>query len=59
MIAEIFSPEILIVLLVVLVLFGGSRIPQMARSLGSAKREFEKGAQGDEPKTDQKSKSAE
>ena len=43
MLAEIFSPDILIVLGIIAVLFGGSKLPQLARSLGSAKGEFEKG----------------
>ena len=42
-VAEIFSPDILIVLVVVAVLFGGAKLPKLARSLGSAKGEFEKG----------------
>jgi len=38
------GPEDLgIVLLVGLVVFGGSKIPQLARSLGQAKNEFQKG----------------
>ena len=41
--ANIVGPELLIVLAVVLVLFGSSRLPQLARSLGSAKGEFERG----------------
>ena len=41
--AEIIGPDILIVLLVVLVLFGGSQLPKLARGLGSAQREFKKG----------------
>lgn len=46
MLAEIFGPDLLIVLLVVVVvLFGGAAIPKLARSLGSAKKEFEKGLQ--------------
>ncbi|HLG67607.1 MAG TPA: twin-arginine translocase TatA/TatE family subunit [Acidimicrobiales bacterium] len=46
MLAEIFGPDLLIVLLiVVVVLFGGAAIPKLARSLGSAKKEFEKGMQ--------------
>ena len=36
-------PELLIVLLVALVLFGGSQLPKLARGLGSAQREFKKG----------------
>ena len=42
--AEIFSPELLlIVILAALVLFGGTRLPKLARSLGSAQSEFKKG----------------
>ncbi len=41
--AEIIGPDILIVLAVVALLFGGSQLPKLARSLGSAKAEFEKG----------------
>ena len=40
---SIIGPELLIVLLVVLVLFGGSQLPKLARGLGSAQREFKKG----------------
>lgn len=44
MIAAVFgAPEALIVLVVVLVLFGGSQIPKMARNLGQAQKEFKKG----------------
>jgi sec-independent protein translocase protein TatA len=43
-IAEIASIEvILIVVAVGLVVFGSSKIPKIARGLGSAKSEFEKG----------------
>ena len=37
------APELLIVLAVVLVLFGGAKLPQLARSLGEAKKEFHEG----------------
>ena len=37
------APELLIILAVVLLLFGASRLPKLAKSLGEAKREFEKG----------------
>lgn len=44
MIAEIFGPQLVIVLIVLAVLlFGGSAIPKLARSIGAAKTEFEKG----------------
>jgi sec-independent protein translocase protein TatA len=38
------APELMIVLLVVLLLFGGRKLPDLARSLGSAKKEFEEGS---------------
>jgi sec-independent protein translocase protein TatA len=37
------APELLIVLLVVLLLFGGTQLPKLARSLGQAQKEFKKG----------------
>jgi sec-independent protein translocase protein TatA len=40
-VAGLGAPEMLIVLAVMLLLFGGSQLPKLARSLGSAKREFE------------------
>ena len=42
--AELFGEQGIIVLLVIaVVLFGSTRIPKLARSLGSAQREFKKG----------------
>jgi sec-independent protein translocase protein TatA len=46
------APELLIVLAVVLVLFGGSKLPQLARSLGEAKREFEHSTSEQETQAD-------
>ena len=37
------SSELIIVLVVVLVLFGGSQLPKLARSIGQAQREFKSG----------------
>ncbi|HZM31203.1 MAG TPA: twin-arginine translocase TatA/TatE family subunit [Acidimicrobiales bacterium] len=37
------APELLIVLLVVLVLFGGAKLPKLARSMGQAQSEFKQG----------------
>lgn len=37
------APEILLILVIVLVLFGGAKLPQLARNLGRAKAEFQKG----------------
>jgi sec-independent protein translocase protein TatA len=44
MIAGLFDgPEVIVVLVVILVLFGGSQIPKLARNLGQAQKEFKKG----------------
>lgn len=54
------GPEIWIIVLLVVVLFGGSRLPKIARNLGKAQSELKKGlAEGlaeskkdETPKTD-------
>jgi sec-independent protein translocase protein TatA len=44
MLAEIFGLDgIVVIVVLVVVLFGGSQIPKLARSLGSAHSEFKKG----------------
>lgn len=37
------TPELLIILLVILLLFGGAKLPKLARSLGQAQKEFKDG----------------
>jgi sec-independent protein translocase protein TatA len=49
---SIGTPELLIILLVVLLLFGGAKLPKLARSLGEAKQEFEKGSRNDDRPVD-------
>jgi sec-independent protein translocase protein TatA len=52
------GPEWIVILLVVLLVFGGTQLPKLARSLGSAQKEFKKGleegAKDDEPKNESK-----
>ena len=51
--------ELLIILVIVLILFGANRLPELARSLGSSVKEFKKGvneAQKEEPKRDDEKK---
>ena len=38
--------HLLIVLVIILLLFGGQRIPELAKGLGAGVREFRKGAEG-------------
>lgn len=40
---NIGGPELIIVLVVVLLLFGSTRLPKLARSMGEASKEFKKG----------------
>ena len=52
MLADIFGPDLLIVVIVLVVLlFGGAAIPKLARNLGSAKNQFEKGLEEGKGKT--------
>ena len=48
--------ELLIIVAILLVLFGGSQIPKLARSLGQAQKEFKSGL--DEGMADKESEEA-
>ena len=48
MFGSIGMPELIIGLVVILLLFGAKRVPELARGLGSGVREFKKGTQEDE-----------
>ena len=37
------APELIIILVVVLLLFGSTKLPKLAKSLGEAQKEFKKG----------------
>ena len=39
-------PEMLLILGVMLLIFGGTRLPQLAKGLGASIREFKRGAAG-------------
>jgi sec-independent protein translocase protein TatA len=41
--------ELLIILAIILLLFGGSKLPSLARGLGQSMKEFKKAARDDEP----------
>jgi len=40
-------PELVIILLIVIVIFGGSRLPQLGRGIGSAIKNFKDGIKED------------
>lgn len=48
------STELLLILAVVLLLFGGSKLPSLARGLGQSIREFKKASNEDEVKVETK-----
>lgn len=53
------TPELIIVLVVVVLVFGSSRLPKLARSLGQAQKEFKEGVgEGAKDDEDKKDKSA-
>ena len=43
MLAFLDPPEIILIIVVVLVLFGGSQLPKLAKNLGKAQKEFKEG----------------
>ena len=48
------GPELLIILVIVLLLFGGAKLPKLARSLGQAQKEFREGVKdGSESDSDE------
>jgi len=46
---NIGMPELIIILVIILLLFGASRLPELAKSLGKAVSEFKKGMKDDAP----------
>jgi sec-independent protein translocase protein TatA len=48
---EFSLPHILILLLIVVILFGGRKIPEVMKGLGQGIREFKEGMKGDQSQT--------
>lgn len=44
---DLGAPELIIILAIVLLLFGGKKLPELSRSLGQSMRELRKGMSGD------------
>lgn len=60
--AGIGGPEIILIMVVVLLMFGGKKIPEMMRGLGKGMKEFKDAKDGpveaDEPKQKEATKEA-
>ncbi|RLG58578.1 MAG: twin-arginine translocase TatA/TatE family subunit [Candidatus Hydrothermarchaeota archaeon] len=48
--------ELLVIFLIILLLFGANKLPELARSLGQAKREFKRGIEEGEEEEEKKKK---
>jgi sec-independent protein translocase protein TatA len=44
-------PELLVILLIVIIIFGASKLPQLGKGLGEGIRNFKKGLSPDQDKT--------
>lgn len=49
MLGKIGVPELLLILVIVLLVFGGRKIPEIARGLGEGIRNFKEGMRSDKP----------
>lgn len=47
------APELIVILVILLVLFGGAKLPSLAKGLGQSIKEFKKSAK-DDPETTEK-----
>ncbi len=52
------APELIIILVILLLLFGGAKLPQLSRSIGQSLKELRRGAEGDLSEPDGPKKSA-
>ena len=57
-ILDLGTPELILILAIVLVLFGAKKLPELSKSLGQSARELRKGLNGDEEQKDQKQESS-
>lgn len=49
---DIGVPELVLILVILLLLFGGKKIPELTRSIGESIRQFKNGMNGDEKTKD-------
>lgn len=48
------TPELIVILIIILVIFGGSQLPKLARSLGQSAKELRDGLNSKEDVTEKK-----
>jgi sec-independent protein translocase protein TatA len=59
-ILDLSTPDLLIILAIVLLLFGAKKLPELSRGLGESARELRKGLNGDDDKSkDNRAKTSE
>jgi len=58
MLRSIGLPELVIILVVAVLLFGGKKIPELAKGLGEGIRNFKDSLKGDQPPTPDDKKQA-
>jgi sec-independent protein translocase protein TatA len=51
------APELIIILVILVLLFGASKLPQLAKSVGTSARELRKGLNGEEDESTSKASS--
>ncbi|MFO7274549.1 MAG: twin-arginine translocase TatA/TatE family subunit [Bacillota bacterium] len=56
MFGRLGTMEILLIVLVILLLFGGAKLPQLARGLGDSIKEFRKAVKQDDEKKETENK---
>ena len=56
MLRNLGLPELLLIILIIALLFGGKKIPELMKGLGTGMKEFKKAAQGEEEKHDEEKK---
>lgn len=50
---DLSTPDLIIILAIVLLLFGAKKLPELSKSIGSSARELRKGLSGDDEKKNQ------
>lgn len=50
------TPELVIILVILILLFGATKLPKLSRSIGTSMKELRKGMQGDEDDNEKKAK---